>query len=238
MPIEVNPERDDLINMLSEKLGIDPKTILIRTEDGMVTRERAALVFDVDFEDVTDETLNSFDSSRESHDIDRTMSAAFHFLITIGIIDEDLKPICEIPLLDYCLKRYGRHSVAWYCAKIASVALHLDWYKGKVEEGELPVVKAIYQAEQLGAWCVEMNLKFEHEENALRGAKSVESGKIGAEITHAVTRPKTQPRLEKMKMLVPEFGVDTAASILEAEGMGKFEANKKLWHRWLERQTK
>jgi len=76
------------------------------------------------------------------------------------------------------------------------------------------------------------------EPHAIRGMKTLESADKGAQATRAITRERTEPRIEKMKMLVPEFGVDTAASILEAEGMGKFEANKKLWHRWLERQTK
>ena len=74
--------------------------------------------------------------------------------------------------------------------------------------------------------------------DAMRGAKSVESGKIGAEITHAATRAKTRPRLEKMKALVPEYGVDKAALMLEVEKMGSFEANKKLWSRWMARQPK
>ena len=70
-----------------------------------------------------------------------------------------------------------------------------------------------------------------HDADAMRGAKSVASGEEGAAATAALTKERTQPRLERMKQLVPKHGVENAARILATKGMGTLVANKALWYR-------
>lgn len=69
------------------------------------------------------------------------------------------------------------------------------------------------------------------EPHAIRGMKTVEAADKGAEATAAITRERTQPRLEKMKELVPKHGVANAARLLAAKGMGSITANRGLWYR-------
>lgn len=73
--------------------------------------------------------------------------------------------------------------------------------------------------------------KLKLEGHFVRGRKLTEAGRDGASITRELSRKRTLPRLNRMAELVPEYGVDKAAAILEAEGSGSFAANKKLWYR-------
>ena len=230
MFIEVNPKSHDLIERLREKLGVDPVLFIKQSNHG-IGRERKALMFIVEFSDAADETIDSLDSLKEDHQIDKTVNCAFQVLMSIGVIDENMVPTCEGSPLEYCLKEYGRHSLFWYCAKIGTIALHCNQCRDEVEAGETPVERAIFLAEQLGAWCGEFNFRFEHEESALRGADIIKAAKEGGEETRKKTRRRMRPRLEEMKELVPKHGIANAARILATKGMGSFAANKKLWQR-------
>jgi hypothetical protein len=144
-------------------------------------------------------------------------------------------------LLRRVVDEFGAFSLQWYSAQVIEI---IETNKGW-KEGTVRIPEPISDPEsrfdsgfRAGYLVAEGEWKHDAEIDAMRGAKSVESGRTGAEMTHAVTRKKTQPRLKKMMALVPEFGVDKSAAILEAEGMGTFEANKKLWNRWMARQPK
>ena len=185
--IEVRPERDDLVKLLTEKLGMDPETVIVGTEDGMITREGKALVFGVDLDDSELELLDRFCLTSDNLDIDGHLRRAFRFLLDNGIINDDLVSTCGMQPVAYCEQEFGIYSYAWYCAQIVTKALNADYYGAKAQAGEIPVTSATFHAVQLGAWCVEFNLKFKHEENAMRGAKMPESGLLGAEHTRSHT---------------------------------------------------
>ncbi len=117
-----------------------------------------------------------------------------------------------------------------------------DWYGPHQEavdligsdDGDYPVEDrmsfAVESAFEIGRHY-EALVKKPFEPHAIRGMKTVEAADKGAEATAAITRERTQPRLEIMKELVPKHGVANAARLLAAKGMGSFAANKKLWER-------
>ena len=70
-----------------------------------------------------------------------------------------------------------------------------------------------------------------HDADAMRGADVIGGAGRGAEVTNEEKRKETQPRLERMKQLVPKHGVANAARILATKGMGTLVANKALWYR-------
>jgi len=145
-------------------------------------------------------------------------------------------------LLRRVIDRFGAFSLEWYFAQVIGlIETNTGWEEGTtkfplLDKAPQPI-PGMYPESQFSAGfragylMAEGQWKHGYEIHALRGAKSVESGKIGAEITHAATRAKTGPRLERMKQLVPKHGIDNAARILAAKGMGSFAANKKLWER-------
>lgn len=166
--------------------------------------------------------------------------AAWHWLFKQS--DFDVVPNEEAEELQMrVFDKFGAFSLEWYFAKVIGIIeKQTGW-----EEGTTKFPEPISDPESRFDWgfragylMAEGVWKHDFEIDAMRGVKSVESGKIGAEMTHAITREKTLPRLEKMKALVPKYGVDKAALMLEVEKMGSFEANKKLWSRWMAQQPK
>jgi hypothetical protein len=144
-------------------------------------------------------------------------------------------------LLRRAVDEFGAFSLQWYSAQVIGIIeTNKGWKEGTVRLPE-PISDPESRFDsgfRAGYLMAKGEWKYGAEIDAMRGAKSVESGKTGAEITHAMIREKTQPRLQKMMALVPKYGVDKSAAILEAEGMGTFEANKKLWYRWIAQQPK
>ena len=88
-----------------------------------------------------------------------------------------------------------------------------------------------------GYLTAQLDLRRETEEDFLRGRKSVESGKAGAEIRASNSRSKTERILREMRRLI-ESGhpVRRAATIVAGVRIGtSADANRKLWDRHSEK---
>ncbi len=96
---------------------------------------------------------------------------------------------------------------------------------------ESPAIHIAHHMFLAGATARELELAILNREHAARGRKTGKDGVVGAGLTNKEKRKDTQPRLEKMKELIPKHGVANAARLLEAKGMGGFAANKGLWYR-------
>ncbi len=161
--------------------------------------------------------------------------SAWHFLFKRN--DFDVIPGEESEeLLMRVIDRFGTFSLEWYCANVIGIIeKHTGWEDGIWKFPQpIPDPENKFSAGfRAGFLSSEGGWKHDLEIDAMRGAKSVESGKIGAEITHAATRAKTEPRLEKMNELIRSGkSQSNAARIAFNAGYGpSADANRKLWQR-------
>ncbi len=141
------------------------------------------------------------------------------------ISESDLKAIMpKAGDLAETLSEGGPEWLAVVCYMNWVLACHLS----TIESPAYAVAHHVFLA---GATARELELAILNREHAARGRKTVKDGVVGAGLTNKEKRKDTQPRLEKMKELVPKHGVENAARLLAVRGMGSFAANKALWYR-------
>lgn len=109
------------------------------------------------------------------------------------------------------------------------IAKHLAYAKNEIQAGDAD--RAARFAFIAGMEWARATMKWGWEPDALRGEK-VAGGEHNAALrTNERHVPLRARRFARMRELVPQIGVDSAAAQCEAEGLGNRDAIKRQWNR-------
>lgn len=75
------------------------------------------------------------------------------------------------------------------------------------------------------------SMNYLHDKDRTRGVGIVQAGRDGAAMTNAQHSALRERRFARLRELLPELNLQTAAAICESEGMGSADAIIKQWNR-------
>lgn len=120
----------------------------------------------------------------------------------------------------------------WASEVLDQIAWTKHWTKQATADGGNSFTDlATASAFQAGMGWALAKMKMEWEAHAIRGESVAAGYKAAAAETNSKHGPLREQRFALMRKLVPEIGVDSAASACEAAGLGTHAAIKKQWNR-------
>lgn len=143
-----------------------------------------------------------------------------------GATVEDVKEACIAVVADGDAEQEEQDSPEDFARSILDAMWHAF---DRIEHGDAD--EAARMGFHVGRLWAEARIKWDWEDHALRGKKTIQSAQVGGEVARRQHDAEWGKRRARMSALVPKFGVKGAAEICAKEGLGNAEAIRKQWNR-------
>ena len=126
---------------------------------------------------------------------------------------------------------FERDSQAWFAEQIK---LHHGVARDAISKGDADLAARF--AYHDGYLHAQAEMKWRWGTHALRGMKVLGGTGEEAQQTNLRNGRPREARFARMRVLVPEYGIDRAAAYCSSEGLGSIGAIKQQWNRYLRKK--